>query len=124
MKSDLWAIEGKKKIENEDAWVDLSIKEDKEKGQYLYVLGGNKHKKEKFHWNTYLDQSTHYIESREILKSIKREAVSKKHGKFPDEEITFESNKDVSFNFILKLEIDGTTKEIKIIKFDFTKNED
>ena len=121
MQKEFWMEKEKLRIENDKFWAELSLAKEGDTGrQYIKVIGGDKRKEQqkKFHWNTFLDQSTKYVDDRGILLSINRQVNSEKHGHVSNERIVYNDDEDNPIQFTLELTIDGNTREVKVEKFE------
>lgn len=116
---ELWIDSKKTKIEikNEKAWAKLRVKNDKGE-QYIDILAGNKNEDPHIHFGINLDQSIRFIEHRGKIDEMERVVKSRKYGLISNEKCIIKEDPYKSFNLIIQLTVDGSTKEVKIKTFE------
>lgn len=126
IQSDLWTKEDiKLRTENKTHWAQLKIGKQRTTGeQYLDILIGKKGENRKdggMHFEIKLNQQIHYLDSRNITHKIKREVVSKNKGFLESKEQVINQNLTPLNDLNFSLNLDGSTGEVTITKFEFKK---
>lgn len=106
------------RIENNDLWGELKIKDDGV--QYFDLLFGKKGKEPHAHMGINLDQKLRFLEGRGITNTIRRQIESQKYGLISDVKEIYKDVEGLN-EFELKLNVEFDTGEIIIQSFRFTK---
>ena len=117
MSTTFWIRESKREYKDKTHWAKLRIKKDKQGKQYIDVLVGRKGKRWHAHFGFNLDQSLRFAEFRGVVHSIQRDVESSKKGHLESKKIIVDPEVKPMKELILKLNIDGDTKEVTIREF-------
>jgi hypothetical protein len=112
--------EGKAKFKTKSFWALVRVRRAPRRGDhYIDLLVGRKghiidHLKPYAHIGINSDQSTRFVETREVLNSMRREIDSKQKGRLADETIEFSKPKEgkAQSKFIFQVIIGEPTKTI------------
>lgn len=114
----LWIKKITKEIKNKTHWAKLRVKKDEMSNKYyLDILAGRKNRRPHAHIGINLDQTLKFRRYRGITHSIEREVkfLKKRYGE--SRKVIIDHNLMPAKDVIVKLNIDGNTKEVTIREF-------
>jgi len=118
MDKSLWIKKVEKEVKDETHWAKLKIKKDKQSNEsYIDILSGRKGKAPHAHIGVNLDQTLKFTEFRGVTPSIQRDVKSLKRGHVESKKVIVDPNLMPAKKLFLKLNMNGTTKEVLIQEF-------
>jgi hypothetical protein len=123
MYKSLWIGEIKKEFKDGTHWAKLRIKKDvKVNEKYIDVLVGKKDKQWHMHIGINLDQTIRFTQFRGVTHSITREVKSLKRGFLENKKVLVDPTVSPGKTLVLKINMDGDTREISINEFRLGQN--
>ena len=118
MSQELWIRKTRLEIKDQTHWAKLRIKRDSEtNNDYIDVLVGRKGRPWHAHFGFNLDQTILFSKFRGTTHAMERKVTSIKKKYLETKKCIVDPDVDPLKNLIMKLDMDGSTNEVKIKEF-------